>query len=152
MSKGRGRFAFAMSLSTQTNLWMNFQVSLLMENNILYINNWIVLNDSSTTTQIQNHWTSRLYPKRLKNESFTELFFSVFLLVDWEGFEWELGKLGSIMVYSQCSFWGVLVISPCTKVPEGCQILSLWWESPKASVVECHLLPSLYRSLVALHG
>jgi hypothetical protein len=39
MSKGRGRFAFTMSLSTQAKLRMNFQVKLLMENNIPYINN-----------------------------------------------------------------------------------------------------------------
>jgi hypothetical protein len=40
-SKGRGSFASAMSLSTQAKLRMNFQVSLLMKNNPLYIV-WVI--------------------------------------------------------------------------------------------------------------
>jgi uncharacterized Tic20 family protein len=84
-SKDRDNFALSMSLSTQAKLWMNFQVSILMKYNPPYTNNSIVLNDSSTTTQTQNHYMSCLCPKLLKNESFMESFMesfiSVFLLV-----------------------------------------------------------------------
>jgi hypothetical protein len=58
---------------------------ILMKNNPLYINDSNVLNDSSTTTQIQFHCLSRLLVvcvlKQLKNESFIESFISVFHLV-----------------------------------------------------------------------
>jgi hypothetical protein len=59
-SKDRGSFALSMSLSTQTKLRMNFQVSLLMKNNPLYINDSNVLNDLYTTTQIQFHCLNHL--------------------------------------------------------------------------------------------
>jgi hypothetical protein len=59
-SKDRGSFALAMSLSTQVKLRMNFQISLLMKYNPLYINGSIVINDSSTMTQIQKHCLSHL--------------------------------------------------------------------------------------------
>jgi hypothetical protein len=68
-SKGRGSFALAMSLSTQAKLWMNFEVSLLMKYNPLYINNSNVINDSSTTTQIQKHRLSRLLVVCVLNDS-----------------------------------------------------------------------------------
>jgi hypothetical protein len=68
-SKGRGSFALAMSLSTQAKLRMNFQVSLLMKYNPLYINNSNVLNDSSTTTQIQFHCLSHLLVVCVLNNS-----------------------------------------------------------------------------------
>jgi hypothetical protein len=55
-----GSFASAMSLSTQAKLRMNFQVSLLMKNNPLYINDSNDINDSLTMTQIQKHCLSRL--------------------------------------------------------------------------------------------
>jgi len=60
MSKGRGSFASAMSLSTQAKLRMNFRVSFLMKNNPLYINDSNDRNNSLTTTQIQKHRLSRL--------------------------------------------------------------------------------------------
>jgi hypothetical protein len=68
-SKGRGSFALAMSLSTQTKLRMNFQISLLMQYNPLYINDSNVINDSSTTTQIQKHCLSRLLVVCVLNNS-----------------------------------------------------------------------------------
>jgi hypothetical protein len=52
-----------------------------MKYNPPYVNNSIVLNDLSATIQIQTHYMSRLYPKRLKNESFMELSISIFLLM-----------------------------------------------------------------------
>ena len=68
-SKGRGSFASAMSLSTQAKLRMNFQVSLLMKNNPLYINDSNDINDSLTTTQIQKHCLSRLLVISALNDS-----------------------------------------------------------------------------------
>ena len=59
-SKGRNSFALSISMSIQAKLWMNFQVNILMKNNPLYINDSNVLNDLSTTTQIQFHCLSRL--------------------------------------------------------------------------------------------
>jgi hypothetical protein len=62
-SKGRGSFALAMSMSTQTKLRMNFQVSILIKYNPLYIN------DSLTTTQIQKHYLSHLLVISALNDS-----------------------------------------------------------------------------------
>jgi hypothetical protein len=68
-SKGKDSFASAMSLSTQAKLRMNSQVSLLMKNNPLYINNSNDINDSPTTTQIQKHCLSRLLVISVLNDS-----------------------------------------------------------------------------------
>jgi hypothetical protein len=59
-SKGKGSFASAISLSTQAKFWMNFQVSLLMKMNPLYINDPNDINDSLTKIQIQKHCLNRL--------------------------------------------------------------------------------------------
>jgi hypothetical protein len=82
-SKDRGSFALAMSLSTQAKLRMNFQISLLMRTNPLYINDSNDINDSLTTIQITlfESFIGNFSHKRLKNESFIESFISIFLLV-----------------------------------------------------------------------
>jgi hypothetical protein len=67
--KGKGNFASTMSLSTQAKLQMNFQVSLLMKNNPLYINDSNEINNSPTTTQIQKHFLSRLLVTSILNDS-----------------------------------------------------------------------------------
>jgi hypothetical protein len=48
---------------------MNFQVSLLMKNNPLYINDSNDINDSLTTTQIQKHCLSHLLVISALNDS-----------------------------------------------------------------------------------
>jgi hypothetical protein len=68
-----------MSLSTQAKLRMNFQISLLMKNNPLYINDSND-NDSNPKTLFES-FIGNFSPKQLKNESFIESFISVFLLV-----------------------------------------------------------------------
>jgi predicted transcriptional regulator len=69
MSKGRGSFALAMSLSTQAKLQMNFQVSLSMKINPLSINDSNDINDSLRMTQIQKHCLSRLLVISVLNDS-----------------------------------------------------------------------------------
>jgi hypothetical protein len=69
MSKGKDSFAFAISLSTQAKLQMNFQVNLLMKNNPLYINDSNDINNSPTTTQIQKHCLNHLLVISVLNNS-----------------------------------------------------------------------------------